>query len=185
MTAGALPDAPPHPSAFFDDERTFGQKLADRVAEHIGSWRFLIIQTVVVSLWVVINLVLLVRWRWDPYPFILLNLLFSVQAAYTGPVLLLSQNRAAERDRLIVERDAQVNEKAEQLVEALMNEVLRNSKATLAIADCLGVKIGSLEKHEEELDAKLDEVHQQLSEVEDVLSADAQETDKPGRLSAG
>lgn len=185
MAAGAVPEAPPPSSALFDDELTFGERLADKVAARIGSWRFLIVQTVIVSLWVLANLVLLVLMRWDPYPFILLNLLFSVQAAYTGPVHLLSQNRAAQRDRLMVERDAQVNEKGEQLVEALMNEVLRNSKATLAIADCLGVKIGNLEEHEEDLNAKLDEVQEQLAEVEDVLAAEAEKLDEDGRLTAG
>src|SRR5258708_4775990 len=74
------------------DRATRGERLADHIASAIGSWRFLIIQTVLVLLWVAINLVG-IGLRWDPYPFILLNLMVSVQAAYTGPVPLLASNR--------------------------------------------------------------------------------------------
>lgn len=91
------PDITPlkHPvSERLRDDRTRGERLADGIAHQIGSWRFLIIQSVGVGLWIALNVLGLVL-RWDPYPFVLLNLLFSVQAAYTGPVLLLSQNRSA------------------------------------------------------------------------------------------
>ncbi len=66
------------------------ERLAAAIAHHVGSWRFLIIQTVLVMIWIALNVFAVVS-GWDPYPFVLLNLLFSVQAAYTGPVLLLSQ----------------------------------------------------------------------------------------------
>ena len=83
---------------------TMGERIADGAAAAIGSWRFIIIQTVLVIIWVVLNLV---AWdnQWDPYPFILLNLMFSVQAAYTGPILLLASNRQATKDRAMAERD--------------------------------------------------------------------------------
>jgi uncharacterized membrane protein len=102
-------------------ERTRGERLADAIATHVGSWRFLIIQTIAVILSIAINVVAAAS-GWDPYPFVLLNLLFSVQAAYTGPVLLLSQNRSAKRDRMIADLDFTNNEKGEQLVEPLLSE---------------------------------------------------------------
>jgi len=84
--------------------RTFGQRIADAAAAGIGSWAFIIVQTVLVAAWVFVN-ILAFRFKWDPYPFILLNLMFSVQAAYTGPILLLASNRHAAKDRAIAERD--------------------------------------------------------------------------------
>ena len=86
---------PLHPiSQELHEKRTTGERLADAIALYVGSWRFLIIQTILVLIWIALNVVAITS-RWDPYPFVLLNLLFSVQAAYTGPVLLLSQNRSA------------------------------------------------------------------------------------------
>ncbi|HUZ77610.1 MAG TPA: DUF1003 domain-containing protein [Chloroflexota bacterium] len=84
--------------------RTVGERVADAAASGIGSWRFIIVQTLLVIIWVAINAA---GWRlhWDPYPFILLNLMFSVQAAYTGPILLLANNRQAAIDRQIAARD--------------------------------------------------------------------------------
>jgi uncharacterized membrane protein len=70
----------------------------------VGSWRFIIIQTILVTIWVVLNIIAW-NYKWDPYPFILLNLMFSVQAAYTGPILLLASNRQAARDRAMAWRD--------------------------------------------------------------------------------
>jgi len=98
------------------DERTFGERIADRAARVIGSWTFIITQTVIVSLWIVLNVVAFVS-KWDPYPFILLNLLFSVQAAYAGPVIMMSQNRQAERDRFQAFADFETNVKAEAEIE--------------------------------------------------------------------
>lgn len=161
-----------HPiSRRLHEERTFGERLADAVADAVGSWSFLIIQTILVVLWIAINVVAVVR-RWDPYPFVLLNLLFSVQAAYTGPVLLLSSNRTAQRDRIMAEHDHVTNEKAEKLVESLMSELLRNSKATLAIAEHLELHQDTLAEHGASLEAKFTDVQEQLAEVEDVLAED-------------
>ena len=87
------------------DEAPVGARVADRVTGYLGSWRFLIIQTVVVSLWLVGNAVLLSR-PFDPYPFILLNLAFSTQAAYAAPLILLAGNRASLRDRMTLEHAA-------------------------------------------------------------------------------
>ena len=80
------------------DQRTRSEVLADRVTAVFGSWTFIIAQTMIVVLWIGLNLLALVH-RWDPYPFILLNLVFSTQAAYAAPLILLSQNRQADTDR--------------------------------------------------------------------------------------
>jgi uncharacterized membrane protein len=158
-----------HPiSRQLHDERTFGERLADAAAEQIGSWRFIVIQSIAVSIWIVINVVAIVK-AWDPYPFSLLNLLFSVQAAYIGPVLLLSTNRAAQRDRVISDHGNVTNENAEQFIEGMMSELLRNSQATLAIARHLNVEVQALDEHRKSLDEKMDDVQGQLVEVEDVV----------------
>ena len=87
-----------------DEQVTTGERIADAAARLVGSWRFIIVQTLLVSAWVILNIV---AWstHWDPYPFILLNLMFSVQAAYTGPILLLASNRQAAKDRAVAQRD--------------------------------------------------------------------------------
>ncbi|MEV4693488.1 DUF1003 domain-containing protein [Micromonospora echinospora] len=95
------------------DHRTSGQRLADSVTSIFGSWRFIIIQTGIVVAWIAANVVAVLH-RWDPYPFILLNLLFSTQAAYAAPLILLSQNRQADTDRVKAEHDYQVNQLALQ-----------------------------------------------------------------------
>jgi uncharacterized membrane protein len=104
------------------DERTFGQRLADTTARVLGSWPFIIGQTVIVVLWIALNVTAYVQ-RWDPYPFILLNLMFSVQAAYAAPILMMSQNRQAERDRYQAQADYETNEKAECEVEDLQSQL--------------------------------------------------------------
>jgi uncharacterized membrane protein len=95
------------------DDRTVGQRLADSVTAVFGSWRFIIIQTCIVAVWIAVNIIA-VFYRWDPYPFILLNLLFSTQAAYAAPLILLSQNRQADTDRIKAEHDYRVNQLALQ-----------------------------------------------------------------------
>ena len=86
--------------------RDFGQRAADATARSMGSWRFIVIQTAIVAAWMTANAIGFLR-HWDPYPFILLNLLFSTQAAYAAPIIMMSQNRQAERDRLRDDTEAQ------------------------------------------------------------------------------
>jgi uncharacterized membrane protein len=86
------------------EQLTVGERIADGAAGAVGSWRFIIIQTCLVILWLVLNLIAW-NYKWDPYPFILLNLMFSVQAAYTGPILLLASNRQSAKDRQVAKRD--------------------------------------------------------------------------------
>jgi uncharacterized membrane protein len=87
------------------DDAPLGARIADRVTGYLGSWRFLVAQTVVVAAWLAGNAVLLTR-PFDPYPFILLNLAFSTQAAYAAPLILLAGNRASLRDRMTLEHAA-------------------------------------------------------------------------------
>ncbi len=91
---------------------TPGDRIADRVASTIGSWRFIIAQSLVLALWVALNATTWVH-HWDPYPFILLNLMLSFQAAYSAPIIMMSQNRQTAKDRLEAEHDYEVNVKAE------------------------------------------------------------------------
>jgi uncharacterized membrane protein len=95
-----------------EERMTFGQRVADKVADTIGSWPFIIVQTIILTVWIILNVAAWIK-RWDPYPFILLNLMLSFQAAYSGPVIMMSQNRQAAKDRLAAEIDHQVNTKAE------------------------------------------------------------------------
>lgn len=97
---------------------TFGQWLADRVAAAMGSWTFIIIQSLILGFWVVAN-VLRAFFHWDEYPFTFLNLILSFQAAYAAPIIMISQNRQTERDRHQAEEDYRVNREAETRIEAL------------------------------------------------------------------
>ena len=100
----------------------FGQRLADCVANGMGSWTFIIIQTVLVALWMTLNVVGFIQ-HWDVYPFILLNLLFSTQAAYAAPIIMMAQNRQNERDRANAEEDFQTNVGAKLEIEALQKQL--------------------------------------------------------------
>lgn len=85
-------------------QATSGQLTAEKIARLVGSWRFIIVQSIVLSGWIVVNLI---AWqhRWDPYPFVFLNLMLSFQAAYTAPLLLIAQNRQDELDRELSQED--------------------------------------------------------------------------------
>jgi len=99
-------------------ELTKGERIADCVSDIVGSWPFIILQTVIIVFWVVFNVVGYLH-KWDPYPFILLNLVFSIQAAYTAPIILMSQNRHDSADRKRAENDYYVNLRAENEIEQL------------------------------------------------------------------
>jgi uncharacterized membrane protein len=96
----------------------FGERLADKVASGMGSWRFIIIQTIIVGIWMTLNIVGFLR-HWDEYPFILLNLVFSTQAAYAAPIIMMAQNRQSERDRAQALADYQTNLDSKREIENL------------------------------------------------------------------
>ncbi|MEO8885320.1 MAG: DUF1003 domain-containing protein [Mucilaginibacter sp.] len=104
------------------DESSFGQHLADSVASNMGSWRFIIIQTAIVAVWMIANVVGFI-YHWDVYPFILLNLLFSTQAAYAAPIIMMAQNRQNERDRHHADQDYKTNVEAKKEIEELLQKL--------------------------------------------------------------
>lgn len=110
------------------EKMTLGQKAADRVATLVGSWHFIIVQSCLLTLWVILNVVAWMQ-HWDPYPFILMNLVLSLQAAYTAPVLMMSQNRLAERDRLEAHNDYILNQKAEIEVRVILDHLAAQNRA--------------------------------------------------------
>jgi uncharacterized membrane protein len=101
---------------------TFGQRAADGFAALIGSWRFIIVQSVLLAIWIVLNVVAWVE-HWDPYPFILLNLVLSFQAAFAGPIIMMSQNRQTEKDRIAAQLDYEINVKAEEEIKVILERI--------------------------------------------------------------
>jgi len=104
------------------DSLGFGQRLADRVANGMGSWTFIIFQTILVALWMGLNVIAFIK-HWDPYPYILLNLLFSTQAAYAAPIIMMAQNRQNERDRAQADADFRTNREAKKEIEELLERL--------------------------------------------------------------
>jgi len=104
------------------DNLSWGSRIANAVAKGMGSWSFIIIQTVFVFIWMGLNLFAYSQ-HWDPYPFILLNLLFSTQAAYAAPIIMMAQNRQNERDRIQAQDDYQTNKEAKLEIEALAKKL--------------------------------------------------------------
>lgn len=113
------------------DEAPWGARFADAITGFMGSWKFIVVQTIIVAVWLLANVALLTR-PFDPYPFILLNLAFSLQAAYAAPLILLAGNRAAIRDRLTLEHaasEADIGEKQNERLLAGNTEILEHVAA--------------------------------------------------------
>jgi uncharacterized membrane protein len=133
-----------HKAAASSSGLTAGQRIADTVASNMGSWRFIIIQSAILLVWIILNVTAYVQ-QWDPYPFILLNLALSFQAAYAAPFIMMSQNRQQDIDRKAAETDYQINVKAELEIELLHqkidklreNEVLNLTEAVKELAALL------------------------------------------------
>jgi len=102
--------------------RTLGQKASDWVTKWVGSWTFIILLFVFMGIWIWVN-VYMVIFRWDPYPFILFNLILSCLAAVQAPIILMSQNRQTERDRVKAEQDYRINKKAELEIEDMQKDL--------------------------------------------------------------
>ena len=143
-----------HPvNVAMDIDAPLGARIADRVTGFLGSWRFLVIQSILVVLWIAGNIVLL--FHFDPYPFILLNLAFSTQAAYAAPLILLAGNRASQRDRLTLEHAASQSDVEETQNEQLLNgnreileRVVRLEETILALEVSIVAAIGRIEHAE-------------------------------------
>ena len=109
-----------HPA--FQKNLTLSQRASDTLTEFCGSWTFIIIFLVFMAIWMAMNVIMVAK-RWDPYPFILLNFVLSCVAALQAPIILMSQNRQAERDRINAKYDYQVNRKAEREIQQIIKEV--------------------------------------------------------------
>jgi uncharacterized membrane protein len=131
-----------------EEQQTFGERLADRVAQLGGSWAFIATFTAMLVGWVVVNTVVLTRFGggFDPYPYIFLNLILSMVAALQAPVILMSQNRQAARDRLAASLDYEINLKAEVEIMALHEKMDR-------------IRLESVEETLRGLTAKFDETN--------------------------
>ena len=130
----STPSGHKHPvnQAHFDD-RDFGERIADHLAAGMGSWTFLIVQTMFMIAWVGVNVVWLLNKGWDPYPFILLNLALSLQATYAGPIVLLAGNRQSQKDRLTLEHAATEGDKADQQNLEILKKIAENTELTVQI----------------------------------------------------
>jgi uncharacterized membrane protein len=142
------------------DPEAFGE-FSEAIARNLGTARFLVIQTFVVAVWITLNIVLIGALQWDPYPFILLNLAFSTQAAYAAPLILLAQNRQADRDRNQVETDRRVAERTQADAEFLAREI---AGVRLALGDMVTM---------EELGDRLDKITETLDRINQQLDAEA------------
>lgn len=122
-----------------------GQRAADWVANSVGSWPFILGQSALLLAWAAFNTA---AWfyHWDPYPFILMNLLLSLQAAYTAPMIMMSQQRQVERDRLNAHNDYFVNQKAEEEVRAVLDHLAAQDEALVLIPSELAALRGEVER---------------------------------------
>ena len=123
-------------NVIFEEQLTVGQRTADWVANTMGSWVFIITQSVLLTGWIVLNVVAWIQ-HWDPYPFILMNLVLSMQAAYAAPIIMMSQNRQAARDRLEAHNDYQINQKAEEEIRAILDHLAAQDQALIGMAQML------------------------------------------------
>jgi len=114
------------------DSVTRGERIADGFATMMGSWAFIITQSILLVGWIAVNIAAWIN-HWDPYPFILLNLALSFQAAYAAPIIMMSQNRQAAKDRLMAEQDYEVNTKAEEEVKAIMHHLEQQDEVMIDI----------------------------------------------------
>jgi uncharacterized membrane protein len=136
-------------------ELTLGESVADKVAASMGSWRFIIIQSTILLIWVVLNVTAVMR-HWDPYPFILLNLALSFQAAYAAPFIMMSQNRQQNIDRREAANDYNVNIKAELEIELLHQKIdqLRETEV-LALTRAVERLTALLDKFEDDRNIRI------------------------------
>jgi uncharacterized membrane protein len=141
----SAPRGTPRMGARYDAD-AFG-RFSESVARFLGTGRFLVGQSVLVLAWIILNTIGLIR-HWDPYPFILLNLAFSTQAAYAAPLILLAQNRQDDRDRASIERDREVAARTQSDTEFLARELsgIRLALADIVTTHDLEDRLGQLEK---------------------------------------
>ena len=116
----------------FGSSRTLGQRASDGLTKAAGSWAFIISFFIFLGLWIYVNATMLIKYNigtpWDPYPFILLNLTLSCLAAIQAPIILMSQNRQTQRDRIKAENDYRINKKAEKEIQEIKELLMRRHR---------------------------------------------------------
>ena len=163
-----------------DEQLTVGQKVADTVASTVGSWRFIIIQSIILAIWLALNITGIV-FRWDPYPFILLNLMLSFQAAYAAPFVMMSQNRQSEKDRLMAESDYHCNVKGEVEVRNIMDHLDHQDTVLFQLVKRIEEQHTEIKEHLVRLDPSLAErlgldavkISQEISEEDDEVTGNS------------
>lgn len=132
-----------------------GQSIADVVTSTVGSWRFILIQSSLLGLWILLNIISWIK-HWDEYPFILLNLALSFQAAYATPFILMSQNRQSEIDRDKAKQDLDIDLKAEEEIESLHQKIdSLKDKEIAELIHLLNVQNQSIQRLEEMLSREI------------------------------
>jgi uncharacterized membrane protein len=126
----------PNTNELIEQQTTRGDRASDWVASHIGSWSFIVGQTILLIIWAILNTTAYVQ-HWDPYPFILMNLVMSLQAAFTAPIIMMSQNRQADKDRIEAQLDFLVNTRTEEKVEYILAHLQAQNEALIALHERL------------------------------------------------
>ncbi|HEU0000864.1 MAG TPA: DUF1003 domain-containing protein [Ktedonobacteraceae bacterium] len=137
-----------------DDQLTVGQKIADKVAATIGSWRFIIIQGIILTLWITLNS-LAFTFHWDNYPYVLCNLALSFEAAFSAPFIMMSQNRQAEKDRIMAESDYHTNVKDEEETRNIMEHLDHQDMVLLQLVKRIEEQHTEIKEHLVRLDPTL------------------------------
>ncbi|HWS84550.1 MAG TPA: DUF1003 domain-containing protein [Ktedonobacteraceae bacterium] len=169
-----------------ESQLTIGAKVADAVASFVGSWPFIIIQSTILAAWIVVNTISLIFiHQWDPYPYILLNLALSFQAAYSAPFIMMSQNRQATKDRLTAENDYKTDVKGEQEICHVLEHLDHQDGLILQIAQRLEVQNKRIDEQEQlilqivqKMDAQQESMKQQHQEILRLLNSPSQESQK-------
>ncbi len=137
-----------------DEQMTLGQKVADKVAATVGSWPFIITQSIILASWIILNTIAWI-YKWDPYPYILLNLALSFQAAYAAPFVMMSQNRQSEKDRLTAQNDYTTDCKGEEEIRYIMEHLDHQDTLILQIIKRLEAQHEEMLQHLRELDPEI------------------------------
>jgi uncharacterized membrane protein len=137
-----------------DEQMTLGQRIADNVAATIGSWRFIIIQSIVLTFWILLNS-LAFTFHWDNYPYVLCNLALSFEAAFSAPFIMMSQNRQAEKDRLMAESDYHCNTKGEEETRHIMEHLDHQDVVTMQIIKRMEAQHEEVMHHLSRLDPEM------------------------------
>lgn len=157
--------------ALYREKMRLGQRVAEIVTAVVGGWPFILVQTALLALWIAFNVYLALHWRekaFDPYPFILLNLVLSFQAAYTGPIVMMSQNRQNQKDRYAAEVDFECNVKAEEEIRVIMDHLVHQDTLLATQDEVLArqdKKLGRLDRSLELICERLERLQAQPPQI--------------------